>query len=183
VDPDILGLESKTVRLVPYRKEWARLFRTEAKHLTAALEEQVRSVEHVGSTAIPGLASKPVLDILAGVASLDGARNSISTLERLHYEFRLDEEIPDRLFFRRRVGGRRTHHLSLAEPGSGFYVRTVLFRDYLRAHPDAVAEYEAVKRELAARFPRDRDAYMRGKTSFIVRALERAERWASQDPA
>jgi GrpB-like predicted nucleotidyltransferase (UPF0157 family) len=96
----------------------------------------------------------------------------VPQFSELGYEFRPDEEIPDRHYFRRPPGGElRTHHLSLAEPGSRYHRVTLGFRDGLRRHPDLATAYARLKLDLAQRFPRDRPAYIEGKTQFVMEVL------------
>jgi GrpB-like predicted nucleotidyltransferase (UPF0157 family) len=166
-----LGLESGHSKLVPYDPRWPALFREAEAEIRAAAGDRILCIEHVGSTSVPGLTAKPVLDILVGVADFAAALDLVPALAPLGYEFRPQEEIPDRHYFRRRVGTLRTHHLSLAEPASKHFRDTIAFRDALRADARLAREYEAVKLALAARFPRDRVAYTDGKTDFVVGVL------------
>lgn len=137
---EALGLESGRVRVVPYDGRWESLFRAAAADLRGALGDSILAVEHVGSTSVPGLAAKPILDLLVAVPDFGRAVDGFASLAAFGYEHRPDEEIPDRHYFRRLVGGRRTHHLSLAEPGSDFHRRTILFRDALRSDPELAGE-------------------------------------------
>jgi GrpB-like predicted nucleotidyltransferase (UPF0157 family) len=171
VRPAALGLESGTVVVVPYDNRWAQLFDEAAAELRAAIGAHIIDVHHVGSTAIPGLAAKPVLDLLVTVPDFERARSLVPMLATLGYEFRPQEEIPDRHYFRRLRGTTRTHHLSLAEPDSQHHRVTIAFRDALRRNSMLAREYAALKLELAARFPRDRLAYLDGKTEFVLRVL------------
>ncbi len=166
-----LGLASGRATVVPYDKSWPALFQDAAAELRRTLANRVLAIEHVGSTSVPGLVAKPVLDILVGVHDLGRALDLVPDLEMLEYEHRPQEEIPDRHFFRRRMGGLRTHHLSLAEPTSTHYRLTVLFRDLLRADTALAEEYGNLKQALAGRFPNNREAYLEGKTGFVMRVL------------
>ena len=129
-------------------------------------------IEHVGSTAVPSLASKPILDIMVGVRRLREADHCIEPLVRLSYEYRGAAGAPGRLFFRK--GDPRTHHLHIAEVGGGFWVDHLAFRDYLRTRPQTAREYARLKHELADRFRADRTAYTEGKSDFILEVLRRA---------
>jgi GrpB-like predicted nucleotidyltransferase (UPF0157 family) len=168
---EALGLESGTARVVPYDPRWAVLFEEAAAELRRALGSAILDVHHVGSTSVPGLAAKPVLDLLVSVPDFEAARALVPALSRLGYEFRPDEEIPDRHYFRRLRGRIRTHHLSLAEPASRHHRVTLAFRDALRRDPALAAEYEHLKLGLARAHPRDRLAYTEGKTDFVLRVL------------
>lgn len=169
-----LGLARGTVRLAPYDPAWRRLFLAEAARLRAVLGGRVLAIEHVGSTSIPGMDAKPVLDLMAAVPSLAEADRLVPAVEALGYELRPDPEIPERRFFVRGRTARRTHHFSLAEPTSAYWRDTLLFRDWLRAHPEAAEEYRALKHALAARHAADRQAYTSGKTAFVHAVLARA---------
>jgi GrpB-like predicted nucleotidyltransferase (UPF0157 family) len=171
---DSLGLNSGEVVVVPYDPRWPAAFEAAAGELRAALGGAILAVHHVGSTSVPGLCAKPVLDILVSVADFNEARRLAPQLESLGYEFRPDEDIPDRHYFRRKRGMVRTHHLSLAEPGSLHHRVTVAFRDALRADGDLAASYANLKWQLARSFPRDREAYLNGKTQFVKDVLAKA---------
>jgi GrpB-like predicted nucleotidyltransferase (UPF0157 family) len=166
-----LGLERGTVRVVPYDERWVRLFEEAADELRSALRSLISEVHHVGSTAVPGLDAKPILDILVTIADFERGRELIPMLAELRYEYRPDEEIPDRHYFRRRSGITRTHHLSLAEPSSHHHRVTIAFRDALRRDEALARDYGALKRNLAACFPHDRQSYIEGKTEFVRRVL------------
>lgn len=170
----ILGLASGTVRVVPYDPRWPALFIRCAADVEGALGTEALAIHHVGSTAVPGLAAKPILDILVGVQDFDRARALVPRIEGLGYEFRPDQDVVDRHYFRRPAGpGRvRTHHLSLAEPGSDHFRATIAFRDALRGVEGLAEEYATLKLRLAKRYPRDREAYLEGKTAFVRRVLE-----------
>ena len=171
---DPLGLKSGTVTLVPYDNRWPALFDEASREIANAFGPGILTVHHVGSTSIPGLCAKPILDILVSIADLDRGLALVPGLAGLGYEFRPAEEIPDRHYFRRRRGDVRTHHLSLAEPASHHHRVTLAFRDALRADPALAAEYATLKIQLAQRFPRDRQAYIEGKTAFIEGVLRGA---------
>ncbi len=174
----MIGLERGKVRLVPYEPEWARLFEEEARLLLSALGDRALRIEHVGSTAVEGMDAKPLIDLMVGVEDLGAARELAPALERIGYAWRTDRGSPDHLLFVRGSESARTHYLKLSEPGSGYWTDTLLFRDYLRAHPEAAAEYAELKRELAGRYPEDRGAYTAGKERFIERILELAREGA-----
>jgi GrpB-like predicted nucleotidyltransferase (UPF0157 family) len=171
-DTEPLGLRRGQVIVVPYDPRWPILFEESSAELRMALGPSILAVHHVGSTAVPGLCAKPILDVLVSVPNFDDARELFTQLDALGYEFRPDEEIPDRHYFRRPLGGElRTHHLSLAEPDSRHQRVTLGFRDALRRDPELAAAYARLKLTLARRFPLDRPAYIDGKTQFVKDAL------------
>jgi GrpB-like predicted nucleotidyltransferase (UPF0157 family) len=133
----------------------------------------------VGSTAVPGLDAKPVIDILVGVEDLETARGYIEPLRGLAYvyaPYRPDEMA----WFCKPHPARRTHHLHVVPAGGRRYRAELLFRDVLRAQPAVAAEYAALKRTLAEQFADDREAYTEAKADFIAGVLDRARRDASQ---
>lgn len=173
-DSGALGLDRTVVRVVPHDPAWARLFAEETARLRAALGDAVIAIEHVGSTSVPGLAAKPILDLAASVPSLADAIALLPALRRVGYEHKADPETPERMYFVKGPPERRTHHLSLAEPGSHFWRQHLRFRDLLRADPQLAAEYERLKLDLADCHRGDRPAYTAGKQAFVESALRRA---------
>lgn len=170
----MLGLERGTVRLEPHQREWSVLFDSEAARLRSALGDLPLAIEHVGSTAVEGLAAKPVLDILVLVGDEDDARACVEPLEELGYEHRSDDPVPDRYFLAKGPSYGRTHYCSVTPRGSDTHRDQVDFRDYLRSHPEVAREYEQLKRELAAEHPDNRRAYTARKAAFINDILEEA---------
>ena len=163
-----LGLESGTVVVVPYNPRWQEEFAAASAEIVAVIGNSILAIHHVGSTAVPGLCAKPILDLLVSVEDFAESLELVPDLEKLGYEFRPDEEIPDRHYFRRRRGAARTHHLSLAEQASHHHRVTLAFRDALRSDPAAARRYGDLKLELARRFPNDRAAYIEGKSAFVA---------------
>jgi GrpB-like predicted nucleotidyltransferase (UPF0157 family) len=171
-----LGLVKDTVRVVPYTPEWARLFEEEKSRLLAVIGPYVLDIQHVGSTSIPGMAAKPILDIAIAVRNFEEARVCIAPIEQLGYEYRGEFGIPRRHYFTK--GEPRTHHIHMNELGSRDWNNQIDFRDYLIRHPDAAREYAGLKLELAQAHPADRQGYLDGKGPFVERVLKlaRAER-------
>ena len=170
-----LGLESGVVRLVPYDRAWAALFVAEAARLRAIVADSrldALVLEHMGSTAVPGLCAKPILDILVGAPEGASPGSYIDPLERAGYVHRGPQGIPGREFFRR--GEPRAYHVHLTRVGSTFWCDHLLFRDFLRAHADVRDEYGRLKQSLAARHPRDREAYIEAKGPFVRDVLRLA---------
>lgn len=171
---DPLGLESKVVRVVPYDARWPQLFATEEARLRRFLGGLSIELEHTGSTAVPGLAAKPILDILGGRPSSVSRGSAIDAIERAGYTYRGEQGVPGRDFFRR--GDPRSHHLHLTAIGSEFWNDHRDFRDYLRTHPDARDAYAALKYDLAQKYPKDREAYIEAKTDFVTEILRTKRR-------
>lgn len=170
---DALGLELGKVAVVPHDPRWAGLFDEASSQLRTQLGSSILDVHHVGSTAVPGLCAKPVLDMLVLIPSLDEARDLVPELAQLGYEPGPEDDVRDRLFFQRRHGTTRTHHLSLAEPTSHYRTVTIAFRDALRSDRSLADSYCNLKVRLANEFPTDRLSYQNGKTDFVLGTLER----------
>jgi GrpB-like predicted nucleotidyltransferase (UPF0157 family) len=168
----------KGVELVPYDKRWPELFEAERAELMTLRAHGIKDIQHVGSTAIPGLAAKPIVDVMVGVEPLLVGQGLLDALKRLGYEYFGEYGIPGRHFFRK--GDPRTHHLHWVGWGGDFWVRQVDFRDYLRAFPEEAERYERLKRDLAARFSSDRDSYTKAKTHFVEDILLKAAWWKTR---
>jgi GrpB-like predicted nucleotidyltransferase (UPF0157 family) len=167
---------SDPVMIVPWRAEWAQRFAEQRERLLALFAPAEVAVEHVGSTAVPGLAAKPIVDMMLGVRRLVDVEARIPALEDEGWEYVPEHEavFPERRFLARPAPRPRTHHLHAVELGSAFWRDHLAFRDHLRSHPDEAAAYAELKRELAARFGRDRDGYTEAKTDFVRGVLARA---------
>ena len=155
------------VTVIEYDPAWPLEFEREASRIRGALGENCLEVYHIGSTSVPGLAAKPIIDILPVVRSLEAVDAAKDSLEALGYEYLGEFGIPGRRYLRK-GGDERTHqvHVFAAEDEVNI-TRHLAFRDYLREHPDVRDEYAALKRSLAARFPWDIDAYCEGKERFV----------------
>ena len=170
-DGPALGLGRGEVRLVSYDPRWPILFDEAATELRDTLGPKLLGIHHVGGTSIPGLCAKPILDLLVSIPDFAEGLALVSSVEELGYEFRPNEDIPDRHYFRRLRGTEQTHHLSLAEPSSWHHRATLAFRDALRSNPKRAEAYAVLKLRLAARYPRNRPAYIEGKTGFVKGVL------------
>jgi GrpB-like predicted nucleotidyltransferase (UPF0157 family) len=168
---------AEPVAVVAYDSAWPRLFAEESERIRAALGNAVAAVEHIGSTAVPGLAAKPVIDVLAGLRTLDLTRDQVDAMESLDYEYLGEYGIPGRLFFRK--GRPRSHHVHAVLHRSDLWERHLAFRDYLRAEPDESQRYGNFKRNLAAEVRGDRERYWEGKSAFVYEVQERARAWRS----
>lgn len=175
----MIGLPKGTVQVVQYQSCWPELFRLEATRIRAGLSYSVGPIEHVGSTAVPGMSAKPIIDIIIAVESLRTAHTLIPSFQQLGYEHRPNDLIPDRLFLVLGPATCRTHHLSLAEEGSKFWHEHLSFRDHLRTSQTTAADYSALKARLAAQFPNDRPSYTSNKDAFIADILFAITRAAS----
>lgn len=158
---------------------WRARYRAEEQRLWAAVGAWTVAIEHIGSTSVPGLAAKPVIDVLVGVRSLEDGAACIEAITALGYTYvpEYEQIMPYRRFFKRDEGGQRSHHVHLVERTHPFYTEHVALRDYLRAHPAVAGEYGELKRDLADRFADDREGYMAGKASLIRRMNAQALAW------
>ena len=174
------------IALVDYDPRWPEQFAAEAARVQAALgDDLVVTVEHFGSTAVPGLAAKPIIDLLVVVRSLESARSrAVPALEAIGYAYWLTDPAPDRMFFVKGLppNGPRTHHVHIVDLsisldpriGEFSFADRLLFRDYLRAHSEEARRYENLKRGLALQFAADREAYTEGKTDYIYAVMQKA---------
>lgn len=162
------------VRIAAYDRQWPEQFERERVALEQVLGGAMTGgIHHVGSTAVPGLDAKPVIDILVGVKDLETARSYIEPLAALDYmyaPYRSDEMV----WFCKPHPLHRTHHLHLVPTGSPRFRSKLEFRDYLRTHPAVAAEYAALKRKLADEFHHDREAYTEAKADFVDCVVRRA---------
>ncbi|MBN2556910.1 MAG: GrpB family protein [Anaerolineales bacterium] len=169
---------TRRVILLPHDLAWGEAFQQEAGRITAALRGLHTVIHHVGSTAIPGIHAKPIIDMLLLVEDLDelGARSA--TMEAFGYEVMGEYGIPGRRYFRKLTEeGVHTHHVHAFREGSDGAVRHLAFRDYMMAHPDAARAYSELKQHLAEEHPLDIDAYIDGKDPFIKEHEARALAW------
>ena len=160
--------------VVPHDPEWAAAFAAEARALTVAMGETCTALHHIGSTAIPGILAKPIIDILGEVSSFELPDGATGRIKSLGYTALGAFGIEGRRYFRKDdAQGRRTHHLHLFEPGSLHIERHLAFRDYLRSHPEKAGEYSALKEALVdSGVP-----YQDGKGAFVKAAEAEAINW------
>jgi GrpB-like predicted nucleotidyltransferase (UPF0157 family) len=152
--------------VVDYNPEWPAMFEKERRLIAAALAGRFYRIEHFGSTSIPGIAAKPVIDILVLVENLESPEIYSEFLSKLDYIFQpFPGEDKDHIFLRK--GSPRTHHLHIVKLGGREHMRHIGFRDYLRTHPEVAREYEALKKALARKYANNREAYTNSKTSFV----------------
>lgn len=162
----MLGLAEGRVVLVPHDPDWARAYGEEEKRIKGALGGLALDVQHCGSTAIPGIRAKPILDVVVGVERLPLGRECVGPLRRIGYEYLGEELVPDEHFFGK--GAPRTHHLHLVEWRGPSWHNKLLFRDRLLADRGIARRYEALKVALAGRFSDDRASYTKAKSAFIA---------------
>jgi GrpB-like predicted nucleotidyltransferase (UPF0157 family) len=170
------------IRIVPYDRSWPAAFEQERIILERTLASSVTGgIHHVGSTAVPGLPAKPIIDILVGIEDLESARVHIKPLAALEYvyaPYRSDEM----LWFCKPDPAARTHHLRLVATSSERFRDELAFRDHLRHHSECADAYAKLKKELAVRFEHDREAYTEAKTDFVREVSRRARIERRQRP-
>lgn len=168
-DNSLVRAISEEIHLEPHDSRWAGQFVLERNRLLGLLPGHFAAIEHIGSTAVPRLAAKPIIDLIAGVPNMGEADALLDPLCSRGYETSADfnATLPHRRWLMRHASGRRTHHLHLVVFGSDLWVGWLKFRDILRADPEIAAHYGNLKHELAAQHRHDREAYARAKSAFI----------------
>ena len=176
----LIGAERSTdpIEVVEYDPAWPARYESMRTRLAEALGATAVRIDHVGSTAVPGLAAKPIIDIQVSVPDVADAAAFKDAIEAHGFASRMIE--PGHHYFRPPPGVPRDYQVHVCTIGSDWEWRHLLFRDYLRADPVTRAGYEALKRELATRFMHDRIGYNDAKSAFIEAALERAAEWAKR---
>jgi GrpB-like predicted nucleotidyltransferase (UPF0157 family) len=166
------------LEIVPYDPDWPAAFQAEAGRIRAALRRLALRIDHHGSTSVPGLAAKPVIDIQVSVADLQPIDRYRQPLQSIGYHHRPHADDAFCPFFHRPRAWPHSHHVHVVRAGDLEEQRTLAFRDYLRAHPDSAAAYATLKRRLAPQFSAAthglRQAYAEAKTEFIERVIARA---------
>ncbi len=165
--------------VVDYDPQWPARFERLRARLAVALADVAVTIEHAGSTSVPGLAAKPTIDILVLLSSADQLPLAIRRLAAIGYAHEGDRGIEGREAFANPPGaGAHDHHLYVCPPGSAQFHDQIAFRDYLRANGDIARAYGELKRDLAARFGQDRVGYTNAKADFVREVLRRANRTA-----
>ena len=172
----MLGLKRGTVKLAKNHDEWARAFEIEKRSLLKTFGDRIVAIEHVGSTAIPGVPAKPIIDIRVAVTSLDDSyiNGFVEPFKKLGYFYM--HKFPDRHFFAKGPEEKRTHHVSIVKVNSEIgWQDAVLFRDYLRSNKISREEYASFKQKLAEQFTEDRASYTKAKENFIQEIVRLAK--------
>lgn len=178
----MIGLKSGTVKLSRHSRAWQRGYRCEATRLGKQLGSSRYTLEHIGSTAVPGLDAKPIIDMAMMIPSLKRLALWIRQFEKAGYTYKGEYGLRGRHFFVR--GDPVKFHLHLVASGCKHWERWLLFRDYLRARPDEARRYNSLKKTLARKYANNRDAYTRSKTPLVNRMLKQAKKWqATQGPS
>lgn len=151
---------------------WSVEFEKEKQKLLNIFGDKITAIEHIGSTAVPDLPAKPLVDMIAAISSFDQLEDFITPLEKLGYEYMAERMFVDRKFFPKGPRSRRTHHLSLVlKDDFEQWISPLFFRDYLRNHKDARDAYARLKTSLASKYGNNREAYTKAKSDFIQHIL------------
>jgi GrpB-like predicted nucleotidyltransferase (UPF0157 family) len=165
------------VEVVPHDPSWKEAYREEARRILEVLGSGLLEIHHIGSTSIPGIYAKPIIDILAGARKIDDIDRYDDAMARIGYEAKGEFGLPGRRFFVKGIP-KRTHNLHIFEAGSTEFTRHLDFRDYMIAHPGDARRYSELKKQLAEKHKGDIEGYCDGKDAF-VKALEiKAIAWA-----
>lgn len=172
----MIGLKRGTVKLLPHNPIWLQLFEEEKARLLQALGDKIIDIQHIGSTSIPGIVAKPIIDISVGIKSMKNSHQFIPLLEALGYEYRPNFGGPNiQLMFVKGEEKSRTHYLHLMKYNGQIWQDDILFREFLRRNPKRAKEYANLKQELAKQFADDRTRYTASKADFIKETLKIAK--------
>ena len=166
----------RKVNVLPYNEQWPVLFANEAQEIKRILGEELLAIHHFGSTSVPSLAAKSIIDMLAVVKNIESVESSNAELRTIGYTGKGENGIPGRRYFQK-GGDERTHHLHIYQVGSPEIERHLVFRDYLRAHPAVAREYGELKIRLGKQFPYDIDSYIDGKEELATKIQVQALEW------
>lgn len=169
----------RKVVVEPYQEEWQHQFQQEAQILHNLFGSLVVDIHHIGSTAVPGLAAKPVIDLLPVVTHIEQVDAFNARMEALGYEPRGENGLPGRRYFQK-GGDNRTHHVHVFEVGNPEIERHVVFRDYLREHPEEALRYGDLKLQLARLYPTDVASYIEGKHDLVQQLEKLATAWRAR---
>ncbi len=166
----------RKIEVVEHNENWSKKYQEEAKKITAILGGNIINIHHIGSTAIPSIKAKPVIDILVEVKNIEKIDEYNDQMASLGYEAMGESGIEGRRFFRK-GGNNRTHHVHVFQAGSEEIERHINFRDYMTAHPDEAMQYSQLKDRVAKEYTYDIQGYMAGKNSFIKEIDKKAKAW------
>lgn len=171
----MFGLKRGVVKLSKYNPKWKTLFEEESALIFSAAEDFIVDIQHIGSTAIPDIVAKPIIDILAAINSLSNIAKIIDPLKTVGFIYRGEQGIPDRHLFVKGGEDYRTHHLHVVEKEHSEWAKHIIFRNYLRKHPQEAQEYSKLKQDLLKKYELDREKYTESKSNFVERILKKAK--------
>jgi len=166
----------REVKVVPYHKEWATIFQMESEKIAMIFGNGLITIHHIGSTAIPNIQAKPIIDVLAEVKNIETVDCLNLRMKQIGYEAKGEFGIKNRRFFIK-GGDQRTHHVHVFEKGDKEIARHLAFRDYMLAHPKEAQQYSELKQLLAKQHPFDIQKYIEGKHDYIQTIDEKAKKW------
>lgn len=166
----------RKVEIRSYSENWIHLFREEAEKLNVIFEHEMIAIYHIGSTSVPGLKAKPIIDIMAVVKDIHNVDQYNIEMRKIGYVPKGENGIVQRRYFQK-GGDNRTHHVHIYQIGSCEITRHLAFRDYLIAHPDEMKKYGTLKKKLAHQFPYNIDSYIEGKDAFVKDMERKALEW------
>lgn len=172
----MIGLKRGVVKLRKYDSEWKNLYEKESRLITTRISDYIENIQHIGSTAIPGVVAKPIIDILLAINSIANIEKIKDPLDSIGFIYRGEQGIPDRHLFVKGGKDFRTHHLHVVEKSHYEWSKHILFRDYLLKYPKEVEAYSNLKQELLRKYEFDREKYTDGKSDFISEILEKARK-------
>lgn len=166
-----------SVKLSPHNPKWIIIFKKEKKKILNELGRNNISIEHIGSTAIPNAVTKPEIDIMIGIEKIQDVSQHITALENIGYVYfpKFEKIVPERRYLRKSKGIIPLFHIHMVERESNFWQDHIIFREYLKDHPEEVKKYNNLKRNLILQFSNDRESYSKGKENFIIKILKIAK--------
>ncbi|MBM6619967.1 GrpB family protein [Bacillus suaedaesalsae] len=166
----------RKIEVVPYQENWRNLYHTEEQLLRNVLGEQLSQIHHIGSTSIPRMMAKPIIDILIEVNNIDKVDSFNHIFIKIGYEPKGENGIKNRRYFQK-GGNDRTHHVHIFPAGHSEVTRHLAFRDYLIAHPTEAKRYEELKRKLASQYIHNPNLYSEGKNELVKELDKKAKKW------
>jgi len=173
---NISKTDKRRLGVVSYNPNWKDIYKEESEKIKNVLSDIIIDIHHIGSTAIPGIKTKPVIDILVEVKDIEAVDQYNNTMEELGYEGMGEYGITKRRFFKK-GGNKRTHHIHIFQAGNEEIKRHINFKEYLIAHPDKAREYSELKEKLVNKYTYDVENYTNGKNDFIKEIDKKAKLW------
>jgi GrpB-like predicted nucleotidyltransferase (UPF0157 family) len=171
----MIGLKRGIVKLGRYDPKWRQSFEREEKKIRKIFGREALEIQHIGSTAIPGILAKPIIDIALIVPSLKNVKRNIKKLKEIGYELKKNDTKKERLFFTKGPENNRTHYLHVGEAGSGYAEDMIFFRDYLRNNKTAATKYSELKKKLAKEYSERREIYTAKKEKLVKEMVKKAK--------
>ena len=162
--------------VLPYSEKWHVKFIEEAENLKQIFKSEIIDIHHIGSTSVPGLKAKPIIDIMPVVRNINNVDKYNHQMQQIGYEPKGELGIKGRRYFRK-GGDNRSHHVHIFQLGSDDIKRHLAFREYLRKHSEVRSSYGNLKENLAKQFPYDMELYIKGKESFVKDTERKALKW------